>query len=140
MFNFSIFTGKFLVEVSFLIKNFKAILLKRDSSTGVFCEYCGIFKKTCFEEHLEAAASIRCYFEIINQNQSDFCATHFFKVLATEQKYEINLKDCKSKSKKRKTKYLEFSYLYSVYVMFYYKIPCIFFKILRENLCFLNLY
>ena len=102
MFNFWIFTGKFLVGDSFLIKNFKAILLKRDSNTGVFCEYCGIFK--CFEEHLETAASIRCYFEIINQNHSDFCATHFYKVLATEQKYEINLKDCKSKSKKRKTK------------------------------------
>ena len=32
-------------------------LLKRDSNTVFPCEYCKIFKKTYFEEHLGTAAS-----------------------------------------------------------------------------------
>ena len=47
--------------VSFLIKlSFNkrpATLSKRDSNTGVFCEYCQIFKNNYFEEHLWTAAS-----------------------------------------------------------------------------------
>ena len=34
-----------------------AILLKRDSSADVTCEYCEIFKNTFFEEHLRTTAS-----------------------------------------------------------------------------------
>ena len=34
-----------------------ATLLKTDSNTGIFPEYCEIFKNTYFEEHLLAAAS-----------------------------------------------------------------------------------
>ena len=51
----------------------KASLLKRDSNTSVFCEYCGIFKITCFGGHLRTDASVRvisldvlieCYFSL----------------------------------------------------------------------------
>ena len=34
-----------------------ATLLKRDSNTDVFCEYCEISMNTYFEEHLRTAAS-----------------------------------------------------------------------------------
>ena len=34
-----------------------ATLLKGGSNTGVFCEYCKIFKKTYFEENLRTTAS-----------------------------------------------------------------------------------
>ena len=63
----SIFAVKNLCWFLFLIKNFKAILLKRKKTpTQVFsCEYCGIFKIICFEERLRTAASIRCYFDTI---------------------------------------------------------------------------
>ena len=64
--NFTIFTGKCLCWSLFLIKNFKATLSKRDAYTAVFCEYCGIFNTTCFEEHLRPATSIGCYFDTIN--------------------------------------------------------------------------
>ena len=30
-----------------------------DSNTGVSCEYCDIFKNTCFEEHLQAVVSAK---------------------------------------------------------------------------------
>ena len=33
-----------------------ATLLKRDSSTGVFCEICEIFKNIYFEEHLRTTS------------------------------------------------------------------------------------
>ena len=42
-----------IISKSFL---FKQSLLKRDSNTGVFCEYCEIFRNTYFEEHLTAAS------------------------------------------------------------------------------------
>ena len=35
-----------------------ATLLKRDSKQVFSCQYCEIFKKTYFEEHLRTAASI----------------------------------------------------------------------------------
>ena len=71
----------------FLIKNFEATLLKRDSKKVFPSEYCGIFKITCFEEHLQTAASISCYFDTINLKQSGFCRTYSFKVLVSERKY-----------------------------------------------------
>ena len=49
---FAIFTGKHLCWCLFF--NYQ----KRDSSTGVSCEYCEIFKETYFEEHLATAASV----------------------------------------------------------------------------------
>ena len=48
------------VGISFLIKMqaFRApALLTRGSNAGVFCEHWEIFKNTCFEEHLQTAAS-----------------------------------------------------------------------------------
>ena len=60
---FTIFTGKCLCWILFLIKNFKAILLKKMPTQVFSCKYCGICKITCFEEH---SASIRCYFGMIN--------------------------------------------------------------------------
>ena len=58
--NFAKFTGKHLCWNLFK-KKLQALgpttLLKRDSNTGVFCEYCQIFKNTYFEEHLPKAAS-----------------------------------------------------------------------------------
>ena len=45
-----------------------AILLQRDTPTQVFsCEYCEVFKSTCFEEHLQTAdsADFKVYFVLI---------------------------------------------------------------------------
>ena len=50
--NFAIFTGKHLCAIR------PATLSKRDSNTGVSCEYSKIFKNICFEEHLRVAASV----------------------------------------------------------------------------------
>ena len=55
------------------------------------CEYCGIFKITCFKEPLQAAASIRCYFGMISLKQSGFCANYFLKIFVSERKYKKNL-------------------------------------------------
>ena len=49
------YAGKYLRSSLFLIKlqAFRsATLLKRDSGTGAFCEYCEIFKNAYFEENL----------------------------------------------------------------------------------------
>ena len=59
--NFANFIGKYLCWSLFLIKLqtfMTATLLKRDSYTAVSFEICGIFKNTCFEEHLRTAASV----------------------------------------------------------------------------------
>ena len=53
------------------------------------CEHCGMFRITCFEEHLRPVASITCYFDTINLKQSGFCRTCYFKILVSEQKYKI---------------------------------------------------
>ena len=42
--------------VPFMQSNF----IKKIQIQVFSCEYCGIFKITCFEEHLRTAASIRC--------------------------------------------------------------------------------
>ena len=47
------FTGKHLGWSLFKV-------LKRNSSTGVFCEYCQMFKNTCFKEHL-----IGCFYSLL---------------------------------------------------------------------------
>ena len=47
--NFAIFTGKRLCWSFFLIK---LQALKRDSNTGVSCEYCKIFKNNFFFKNL----------------------------------------------------------------------------------------
>ena len=49
-----------LTEVPFVIKSQpfnKKVYLKSDSSTGVFCEFCEIFKSSYFVEHLRTTAS-----------------------------------------------------------------------------------
>ena len=102
--NFAIFTGEYLCWSLFLIKSFKATWLQVFS-----CEYCGIFKITCFEEHLQMAASVRCYFDAINLKQSGFCTTYSFKILVSERKCKINLKSRESQKKKKKKK-LQSSY------------------------------
>ena len=48
---------------------------------------------TCFEEHLRTAASMRCYFDMINLKQSGFCTTYSLKTLVSERKYKNNLKN-----------------------------------------------
>ena len=53
--NFTIFTGKQLCWSLFLVKlqGWRPMtLLKRDSNTDVFSEYCKIFKNSFFIEHL----------------------------------------------------------------------------------------
>ena len=58
---FANFTGKHQFWSLFLIKlqAFKpAYLLKRDSSTGVSCEHCEIFKNTYSKVHLGTTASV----------------------------------------------------------------------------------
>ena len=58
--NFAKFTGNTCARISFLIKlpssacNF---IKKRDSGTGVSCEFCKIFKDVFFTEHLWATTS-----------------------------------------------------------------------------------
>ena len=49
---FAIFTSKHLC--------WRLFLIKRDSNTGISCEYCEIFKNIYFEEHLRTAASNPC--------------------------------------------------------------------------------
>ena len=99
------------------------------------CEYCRIFKITCFEEHLQTAASIRCYFDTINLKQSAFCTSYHFKILVSERKYENNLINCESQ---KNTIYN--SHIYNVYVKFCYEISWFYQDFNSENLCFLNLY
>ena len=60
----------------FLIKNVEETLLKRNSDTGVFLWILRNILK-----------NIWCYFDMINQNQSGFCTTCFFKIPVTEQKH-----------------------------------------------------
>ena len=58
---FAIFTRKRLCRNYFLIELQACrseILLKRDSSTDVFLEYCKIFRNTYFLEHLQTVASV----------------------------------------------------------------------------------
>ena len=64
-----------------------------------------MFKITSFEEHLQidGDGSIRCHFDTINLNQSDFCTTYSFKILVSEGKNKNNLKNRESKKKKKNT-------------------------------------
>ena len=71
----------------------------------LYSEYCGIFKITCFEEHLRTDASIRCYFDTISLKQSGFCTTYSFKVLVSERQYKNNLKYREAQKKKKKKNY-----------------------------------
>ena len=69
--------------------------------TKVFSfEYCQIFNITCFEEHLQKAASIKCYFGTINLKQCGFCTTYYIKILVSERKYKNNLKNREPQKKK----------------------------------------
>ena len=71
--NFVIFTGKNLCWSHFLIKlqaSRPETLLKKDSNTVFSCEYCEIFKSTCFEEHLPPAASVNYFVKLINDRYS----------------------------------------------------------------------
>ena len=55
--NFTIFTGKDLRWSLFLRAFRPAALLKTDSNTDVFCEYCEVFKNNFFYRTLLVAAS-----------------------------------------------------------------------------------
>ena len=63
-----------------------------------------MFKITSFEEHLQidGDGSIRCHFDTINLNQSDFGITYSFKILVSEGKNKNNLKNRESQKKKKK--------------------------------------
>ena len=63
-----------------------------------------MFKITSFEEHLQTDGdgSIRCHFDTINLNQSDFGITYSFKILVSEGKNKNNLKNRESHKKKKK--------------------------------------
>ena len=65
-----------------------------------------MFKITSFEEHLQTDGdgSIRCHFDTINLNQSDFGITYSFKILVSEGKNKNNLKNRESQKKKKKKK------------------------------------
>ena len=118
--HFAIFTGKYLCWGLFLIKNFKAALLKRNSNTCVFCEYCGIFQ-ICFEEHLRPANFMRCYFDRISLRQCGFCTICYFKILVWKRKCKNNLKIVNLKKRKKR---IANSHIYNVFVMLY--VMCIF--------------
>ena len=64
-----------------------------------------MFKITSFEEHLQTDGdgSIRCHFDTINLNQSDFGITYSFKILVSEGKNKNNLKNRESQKKKKIT-------------------------------------
>ena len=98
------------------------------------CEYCRIFKITCFEKHLQMVASFRCYFEKINLKQSGFCATYSFKIFISERKYKNNLKN----REPQKIYIIQFSY--TCLCNFYYEILWFYQYFKSEHLCFLNLY
>ena len=51
--DFAKFTGKHMCLILFF-----ATLLKKDSKTGVSCEYCEIFKSAYFEEHMWMAVTV----------------------------------------------------------------------------------
>ena len=77
--NFAKFTGKHLCQ-SPLFNNVPglrpAILLKKETSTQVFsCEFCEMFKKPFFTEHLPAAASVRTFLYLVvgEGSNSKFC-------------------------------------------------------------------
>ena len=74
---------------SFFNKELKATLLKRYSNTRVFLRVLPNFKTTCFEEHLQTAASISCYFDTINLKQSGFCTTYFLKFFFQNENIKI---------------------------------------------------
>ena len=113
--NFAIFTGKCLCWGLFLIENFKATLLKRDSNAGVYFEYCQIFKISCFEEHLLTAASIRCYLDLINLKLSGFAKPILLKFLFQNKNIKIITKTVNLKKKKKKERKKDkFSILISI--------------------------
>ena len=95
-----------------------------------------MFKITSFEEHLQidGDGSIRCHFDTINLNQSDFGITYSFKILVSEGKNKNNLKNLNKKKKKK----LQFSC--TIYVIFYSEIWWFYQDFENENLSFLNLY
>ena len=99
-----------------------------------------MFKITSFEEHLQTDGdgSIRCHFDTINLNQSDFGITYSFKILVSEGKNKNNLKNRESQKKKKKKKKLQFSC--NIYVIFYSEIWWFYQDFKNENLSFLNLY
>ena len=70
-------------------KELNATLLKKGSNTGVFCEYCAIFKITCFEESLRTDLSIRCYFDTINIKQSGLDTLILSKFLFQNENIKI---------------------------------------------------
>ena len=67
-----------------------------DQTQEFSCEYCRIFKVTCFEGYLRMATFIRCYFDTMNLKQFGFCITYSFKILVSERKYKNNLKNHES--------------------------------------------
>ena len=125
----------------FLIKNFKKNYEKETPTQVLSYEYCGNFKITCFEEHLQMAASIRWFLYDIGLRhervkQSCFCTNYSFKILVSEWKYKNNLKSWISK-----TDLLQSSYtVYNVYIMFFCDIYWFYQDFKSGNLCFLNLY
>ena len=100
------------------------------------CENCRTFKITCFEKHLQKAASIRCYFDTINRKQSGFCVTYSFKIFVLKQKYKNYPKIISDQSQK----IFYSSHIYNVYVIFYYEIPWFYQDFRSKNPCFLNPY
>ena len=95
-----------------------------------------MFKITSFEEHLQidGDGSIRCHFDTINLNQSDFGITYSFKILVSEGKNKNNLKNRESQKKKK------IQFLCTIYVIFYSEIWWFYQDFKNENLSFLNLY
>ena len=66
--NFTKFTGKHLCQSLFFNKVpglGLQLYLKRDSGTGVSCEFCEISKNTFFTEHLWATASASLHKDLI---------------------------------------------------------------------------
>ena len=104
--NFTKFTGKHLCQSLFLIK-LKALglqlYLKRDSGTGVSCEFCEISKNTFSTEHLwmTASAPSRVYYLFIFFGWGDLGFDSFSTVFIVQNLIFLLTYSCK---------YLDFIY------------------------------
>ena len=82
------FTGQHLCCGLFLIK---LQLYQNETPIQVFsCEYCEVFKNTCFEKHLRMAVSLLTY---ISYYTSDKCPIYLQSASVQVEKHLLSLKN-----------------------------------------------
>ena len=75
----------------------REVTIKKRATQMFSCEYCGIFKITCFEEHLRTDTAIRYYFDTINLKRSGFGTSYSSKILVSDKNIKIISKIVKIK-------------------------------------------